>query len=185
MGFRADKNVIHLLTQNGNRKKAMRFNKNITRLYYLFFITGLGVLLYFATKIQGLLQSESITEAISISYALAQKQISYAAIIVFISLLSFSLYLFYSSNNKKPVILSNILYVAFMLFVYFGSNHSYYTLLNGSAAENSAYWLYLFMGLFYILGAILVSAIGYLTVKNYTRRNSDAPIKNRRNKIIR
>ena len=166
-------------------KKAMNLNKNITRLYYLFFAISLGVLLFFASKIQDLLQSESITETISTSYALAQKQISYAGIIVFISQLILSLYLFYISNNKKPILLSNILYIAFMLYVYFGSNHHYYTLLNGTAADNTAYWLYLFMGLFYILGAILVSAIGYITVKNYTQRNSDAPKKNSRNKIIR
>ncbi|PKP10305.1 MAG: hypothetical protein CVU09_08030 [Bacteroidetes bacterium HGW-Bacteroidetes-4] len=172
--------------KNGNRyKKAMPLNKNITRLYYLLFIIGLGVMLFFASKIQGLLQSESITETISTSYALAQKQLSYAGIIVFICQLMISLYLFYISNNKKPILLSNILYIALMLYVYFGSNHRYYTLLNGAAADNTAYWLYLFMGLFYILGAILVSAIGYITVKNYTQLNSDVSIKNRRNKIIR
>lgn len=163
----------------------MSLNKTITRLYYLFFVIGLSVMLFFATKIQGLLQSESMSETIITSYALAQKQISYAGIIVFISQLMLSLYLFYISNNKKPILLSNILYIAFMLFVYFGSNHRYYTLLDGAAADNSAYWLYLFMGLFYILGALLVSAIGYITVKNYTQRNSNAPIKNSRNKIIR
>ena len=160
----------------------MKQYKTITLIFYIFFIAGFAIMLFFSLKMKAILNVPSLTDEHISAYSVLQKQISYAGIMIFISQLLISFILYYRTTNKNPIFLTNILYIGFMLFVYFSSNYNYYKLLNKESTSNTSYWLFIFIGLFYILGAILVSAIGYITIKNITNRNSEGIHKNRRNK---
>lgn len=161
----------------------MNRQKSGILIFYILFIIGSALLVFFAKNLYGIIQIDAITEAVSEKYLALQKQLSYLSISVFILLLMVSFYLFFTTKNKNPILLSNILYIGVTLFVFVSCNKQFYIIKSGVASQNSAYWLYLFIGIFYILGAILVSAIGFITIKNYINRHSDPANKNRRSRI--
>jgi positive regulator of sigma E activity len=68
-------------------------------------------------------------------------------------------------------VLTNILYIGLVLFIFITANRSYFAVHNVDYSNKGEYWLTVFMGIFYIIGAVLVSAIGYITVRNYAKRS--------------
>lgn len=115
------------------------------------------------------IQSNTI-ESIEIQYSQLQKAIGIYGIIAFITLLILSFIIYYLTHKRTYLFLSNIFYIAIILFVFVTINKSFYTFQNIEYSKSTEYWLTLFMGIFYIIGSILVSAIGYITIRNYTNR---------------
>jgi predicted transporter len=150
--------------------------------FYSLIAIGTGILVLMASKMNHLLQTDMINPSIAETYFQLQKLISYTSIAIFIVLLLVAFYLFYLTQNKNPILLANILYIGITLIVFIDLNRKFFELHHEIVSKNGTYWLYLFIGIFYILGAILVSAIGYITIKNLNKRNTSVPNKNRRSK---
>ncbi len=150
----------------------MNSTKIVTIIYYIFFITSAIILLYVCLDLNQLLNNSLVLESIGKEYAMLQKKAGVYGIVSFIVLLSISFWLYYLSNKRTYIILSNILYVSIILYVFITANKEYHLVQNLQYSQQSEYWLTLFMGIFYIIGAVLVSTIGYITIRNYTKRAS-------------
>ncbi len=156
--------------------------KIFTLLYFVLLAISIAVLLNIFMQLNNLFSQNEAIAVIKTQYSQFQKTAGIYGIFTFISLLIISLILYYLTNKRTYIILSNILYVGVILYVFVTANKSLYAIQNIDYAQNSEYWLTVFMGVFYIIGAILVSAIGYITIRNFTNRSQNKL--NRANKKI-
>jgi hypothetical protein len=148
--------------------------KIVTGVFYLMLVISLVVLLKVCVDLTHLVENASNDEAFLQQYSLLQKDAGMHSIIAFVLLLGVGFLLFYLTTKSTPIILSNIVYIAIILYVFITTNRVFYENQNIEYTQQSEYWLTIFMGIFYILGAILVSVIGYITVRNYLRRSQHA-----------
>ena len=160
----------------GNSKYFYNIIMNSTKIatitYYTLFIISVAILLNVCTQINQLFSNVLALDSISNEYAELQKNAGVYGIISFIILLSVGFLLYYLTKKRTYIVLSNILYISLILYVFISANKQYYSVQNLQYSQQNEYWLTIFMGIFYIIGAVLVSAIGYITVRNYTKRIS-------------
>ena len=144
--------------------------KIITIVYFVLLIAGGVILFNTVMNMHLVIDDNSLLSANDIEYAKLQTRVGIYSIIIFIILLLVSFGLYYYTEKRNYIILSNILYVGVILYVYVTINKDFYLAQNIEYAQQGEYWITVFMGIFYIIGAILVSAIGYITIRNYTKR---------------
>ncbi len=140
-------------------------------LFYLILVISLVWSFTIANKLYNLINIKEGFETIYNQYNSLQKTIGILGIVSFIVLLSISLVLYYLCNSRNYIFLSNLVYIGIILFVFITINKQYYINQNLDYTQQSTYWLTVIMGIFYIIGAILVSAIGYITLRNYINRS--------------
>ncbi|MBI9067817.1 MAG: hypothetical protein JEZ09_11035 [Salinivirgaceae bacterium] len=138
--------------------------------FYIAFVASAIILFVFLKQLLFLIENAADSKDIMLDYNLFQKRIGLINICSFVVLLLTSLIEYYKNNNSKLIILANILFMAVSLFLYVSINKSYYQLSGINYLEQSGYWLTLFMGVFYIIGGLLISAIGFITVRNNLKR---------------
>lgn len=151
----------------------MNKNRIATLVYYVILVASIVLLANVCLSLKSLLQTEPLSENIDIIYNSLQKKAALYGIISFVILLVTSLVLYYLLSKPTYIVLSNLAYVTLVLFVFVTINRSFFEMQNIAYAEKSEYWITVFMGIFYIIGAVLVSAIGYITVRNYTKRTKN------------
>lgn len=156
----------------------MKVLKITTLAYFVLLFASIIILFNIGFAINGLLQAIPLSENFSVEFALLQKKAGLYGIVLFVLLLLVSLVLYYLSKKRSYLILSNLVYLALILYVFVTANQKYFLVQNINYSEKSEYWITVFMGIFYIIGAILVSAISYITMRNFTKR-----INNTLNKI--
>lgn len=149
----------------------MSQSKIATLTYFAILLLAIALFVKLSANISGLFDFKELPEGFDKQYGNMQKKAGITGIISFVVLLLFSVYLYYLTTKSTYIILTNIIYIAFTLFVFVSLNRDYFSVQNITYNEKSEYWITVFMGIFYILGAILVSAIAYITVRNYTKRS--------------
>ncbi|MDA3893718.1 MAG: hypothetical protein PF517_18805 [Salinivirgaceae bacterium] len=145
--------------------------KVLTLIYFVMLAVGLGVLLNICVSLNSLLTSHISIDILTNQYGSLQKSAGLWGIVFFVILLILGLVLYYLSTKKTYIVLTNILYIGLVLFIFITANRSYFAVQNVDYSNKGEYWLTVFMGIFYIIGAVLVSAIGYITVRNYAKRS--------------
>jgi len=148
--------------------------KIITIIYFVLFAISAAILVNICFKISNLFVPENSIELIKIQYSQLQKSAGIYGIVSFITLLLLSFALFFLNTKRTYILLTNILYIGVVLFVFFTANKAFYTFQNIDYSQSSGYWLTLFMGVFNIVGAVLVSVIGYITIRNFTNRSQQS-----------
>ena len=144
--------------------------KGLTILYIVVVAVSIAILATICIKMNGLFAENHTLEFIEIHYSQMQKSAGIFSITLFMSMLSVAFVLFYLTSKRTFILISNIIYIGVVLYVFVSINKTYCSFQNIDIAQNSEYWLTVFMGIFYILGAVLVSTIGYITIRNYTNR---------------
>lgn len=147
--------------------------KIITIVYFLLLISGGAILFNIGMNMHSVLENYSPANQINSEYTMLQTRAGIYSIIIFIVLLLVSFILYYYTEKRNYIFLSNILYIGAILYVYVTVNKNYYLAQNLEYSQQGEYWITIFMGIFYIVGAVLVSAIGYITIRNYTKRNQN------------
>jgi len=148
--------------------------KIVTLLYFAFFAISAAILLNICLQLNNLFIPDNSIELIKIQYSHLQKSAGIYGIIAFMVLLVFSFVLYFLTSKRTYILLSNILYIGVVLFVFFTANRAFYAFQNIDCSKSSGYWLTLFIGVFYIIGAVLVSVIGYITIRNFTNRSQQS-----------
>lgn len=148
--------------------------KIITSVFYLVLIASLVVLLKICFDLHQLVENVTSDELFFQQYSMLQKNAGMYSIVTFMVLLGFGFLLFYLTTKSTPIILSNIVYITIILYVFITINRDFYVNQNIDYTQQSEYLLTVFIGIFYIIGATLVSAIGYITIRNYLRRSQHA-----------
>jgi hypothetical protein len=98
-----------------------------------------------------------------------QKPIGILNICFFTVLLILASWVFYIEKRKMFIYLTNLIFIAFTLFNYVTLNRMFFELGDQDANKSGSYWLMVFIGLFYIVGAITISAIAFIAVRNLNR----------------
>lgn len=152
-----------------------------TLIFFALWMAAASILISQAVKLMGLIQNEQVE--VTLPYFLQiQKKITLNNILFFVPLLISALIGYYLNHRKNLLFLSNLLYIAITLVVYVNANKSFHESNQQIATDQKGYWLFLFIGIFYILGAILISAISFITVRNLLNRE-DNSIKKGKQKI--
>ncbi|MFA6404304.1 MAG: hypothetical protein WCX31_22155 [Salinivirgaceae bacterium] len=153
-------------------------------LFLLSCIIALVVLIRLNYQAYSLLKNSVSSELMPAKFQLLQKQISTVNIAFFIPMLLLSLFWYYLTNSRTLILISNILYITVTIFVTYTLNREFNELHNAKATETVGFWLFALIGIFSILGSVLVSVIGYITVRNLNNRINPIPKKGR-NKFSR
>ena len=157
----------HLFTMVMDKQKI-----NLLVFLGLWLVAGIFLVKLCLTMQSTILENQT---GLSISdFLLLQKRVTLANISFFVPLLVISFVGFYFTRRKNLILLANLLYVAVTLFVYVNMNKAYHGINHQVATDQKGYWLFLFIGVFYVLGAVLVSAIGYITVRNLLNRENSS-----------
>lgn len=145
--------------------------KNYTKLiFYIILLVSIFITSLKIIKLNAiLLQIPQHNEAFS-AYNLWQKQMGYFNIIAYALLLIVAFIEFYNKQQKNLIFIANIFYIALALYIYVSINRNYYQTISTNYQQQNGYWVTLFMGTFYIVGGILISAIGFITVRNNIKR---------------
>ena len=149
----------------------MRVVKTVTILYFILLAASVAVLTNACLNLNQILENSNIFESTNIQYAHLQKEAGMTGIISFMVLLSVSFVLYYLTDKKSYILLSNIIYIGVILYVFITVNREYYIMQNLEFNQQTEYWITVFMGIFYIIGAVLVSTIGYIAIRNYSKRS--------------
>lgn len=151
----------------------MTLKKLIPILFISVLFISTVILIFLCSKMNSLVGDTSMSfQNIQIEYNLLQKQTNLASIILFGVLLILGFANYYLNNKIKYIAWSNLLYISVTLFNYVTLNYNFYKIQGLEPNEQSGFWLILFIGVFYILGAILVSVIGSFTIRNLIKRTS-------------
>ena len=138
--------------------------------FYVLFLVAAAILAIKFIALQKILMGPSVAAEVADQFNLYQKQIGIINIISFMVLLIIGLIHFYLTDKKTLFFLATIAFMASTLIMYVSMNRDFHRLNMIPYNEQSGYWITLFMGIFYILGGILVAAIGYITVRNNRKR---------------
>lgn len=99
-----------------------------------------------------------------------QKPISMTNIVFFAVLLIVSVFIYLHHNKKSPMYVSCAVYSAFTLFIYVRLSQVFYQ-IGGEGPTSANYWLLVFIGVFFIVGALTVSVIATIAIKNLLKQN--------------
>lgn len=151
----------------------MNSNKIITIVFYIAFVIT-GVVLFILSKNNHQLLVDAVTfDAVVDEFTELQKNTAIINIVSFSILTIIGLWAYRMQNKVSYLLLSLILYTAITLYNFVTLNKQLYALKVGIPSDYGAYWLMTFIGVFYIIGAVVVAAIGYITVKNYMKRRDN------------
>jgi len=150
----------------------MNLKKSITLTFFFILILSLGILVSFIFKINGLLEGAQLNTALIDQYNNLQKQTNLISIILFIILLLLGFINYYKYNKANYIALSTLLYVFVTLYCYLSINYRFYELQNINPTESGNFWIFAFIGVFYVVGSILISVIGFYTIRNLLKRNA-------------
>lgn len=150
----------------------MNKNKIAVLVYYALLLISMALLFNVCLSLSELLQTSPLPDNLQTTYNALQKKAALMGIIAFVIMLIISLVLYYINSKPTYIVLTNLAYVALVLFVFVTINQNFFQVQNLTYNEKSEYWITVFMGIFYIIGAVLVSAIGFITVRNYSKRTN-------------
>lgn len=151
----------------------MNFKKLVPVIFIVLLFLSTITLGALCLKMNNLLGDTSLTfQSMQIEYNALQKQTSLISIILFVILLLVGFINYYINQKIKYVAWANLLYVPVTLFTYVTLNYNFYKIQGVEPKEASGFWLILFIGIFYIIGAILVTVIGSFTVRNLHKRSN-------------
>jgi hypothetical protein len=108
-----------------------------------------------------------------VSFNELQKPIGMISIIFFIGLLILASWLYFSSGRKLYVYMATLVYVGFTLFNYITLTRIFFNIGGQFERQSGSYWLIVCIGLFYVVGGIVVAAIGLNTVRNLHHRSKE------------
>ncbi len=146
--------------------------KIISLSFLILLVISAVALISFCFKMNALINDSSLSlQTIQLKYSALQKQTSVLSIVLFIILLLIGFFNFYTSTNAKYIVLANLLYIPITLYNYASLNFNFYKLQGIEPVDSSGFWLILFIGIFYIIGAIVISVIGFFTIRNLVKRN--------------
>jgi len=151
----------------------MKYLKSIKLSFLLILFISTLVLGIISFRLNGLLNKGLDMEEIAESFKSMQKFLGVASIIAFTILLILSILYMKFTGNKTYLFLSNLFFILFTLYNYITLNRGFFSLNGNDPSDFGGYWLILFIGIFYIIGAIAVSAIGYIAISNYTRHRNE------------
>lgn len=100
-----------------------------------------------------------------------QKPIATTNIVFFVVLLSVSLWMYWHSGKKAITYLPVAIFTVFTLFCYVALSGSFYSIGGGNPTLSGSYWLMFFIGIFFIAGAIIITVISGMAVRNLLKRN--------------
>ena len=147
-------------------------------LYFLFLFIGGVIIVNIIIDINLVLEAYSSLNPIhTYDYTRLQTSIGVYSIVIFVILLMLSYSIYYLENKRNYIVISNILYIGATLYVYVTINKNFYEVQEIDYLQQGEYWITVFMGIFYVIGAILISSIGYITIRNYTNRTNTLQIK--------
>lgn len=101
-----------------------------------------------------------------------QKTIETTNIIFYVAMLGFALWLFAKGAKKALVYIPVLMFSVFTLFCYSSMSGAFFGIGGNDISKSGQYWLMFFIGIFFIVGAICVTVIGTIAVKNLRKRNS-------------
>lgn len=106
-----------------------------------------------------------------------QKPLITTNIIFFAVLLAIALWLYYQTTKKSFTYIPVVIFSLFALFCYVSLSGIFFNLGGNNANLSGQYWLMFFIGLFFIAGALSVTVIGTIAVKNILKhkRNINQP----------
>ncbi len=146
--------------------------KQIWSLVFLSILTISCILLFILiNKGFNMFNSDTITISdFNITFYKMQKTISLVSISSFIILLIFSLIYYYIYNRITYIVISNIVYIFSTLINYVNLSKSYNDFAYKLTQQASNEHLFnILIGTFFIVGAILVSFIGYYAIRNLNK----------------
>lgn len=145
--------------------------KKIKLIYAAVFLVAVTVILLLINKTSGIItQNPSNVKQLFFEW---QKLISLWNIIFFAVLTFTGMYIYYKSGKKSLLILPLLIYITTALYSGVTLSRNFYITLQLQANTQNSYWLTSLMTAFFILGAILVSAIAFVTIKNLNKRNKN------------
>ncbi len=145
--------------------------KKIKLIYAAVFLVAVTVLLLLINKTTGIItQNPSNVKQLFFEW---QKLISLWNIIFFAVLTFTGMYIYYKSGKKSLLILPLLIYITTALYSGVTLSRNFYITLQLQANTQNSYWLTSLMTAFFILGAILVSAIAFVTIKNLNKRTQN------------
>lgn len=102
-----------------------------------------------------------------------QKPHTTVNIIFFVALLGFALYLFAKGAKKAITYLPVLIFSVFALFCYVSLSGAFYNIGGGNSSFSGQYWLMFLIGLFFVVGAIVVTVIGSNAVRNLLKHKGN------------
>ena len=102
-----------------------------------------------------------------------QKPIATTNIVFFVLLLGISLWLYWKSGKKAITYLPTAIFTVFTLFCYVALSGSFYSIGDGNPTLSGSYWLMFFIGIFFIAGAIIITVIAGMAVRNLLKHNGN------------
>lgn len=145
--------------------------KKIKLIYAAVFLVAVTVILLLINKTSGIItQNPSNVKQLFFEW---QKLISLWNIIFFAVLTFTGMYIYYKSGKKSLLILPLLIYITTALYSGVTLSRNFYITLQLQANTQNSYWLTSLMTAFFILGAILVSAIAFVTIKNLNKRTQN------------
>ncbi len=133
------------------------------------FLVATAWLLLLALQTKAALNHSDIELALH-NFSELQKKLEVYNLVIYAVLLSFGMYLFATLKRLNYALLALVLFIAFTLYNHVSLSKQAFALQNINPSESGNYWLLVFIGVFYVLGAVVVAAIGYLVLKNYAKR---------------
>lgn len=151
----------------------MKINKIIQIVFLVMLLASTAYLIFLSLGMQLVINDSSLSlQTLQVKYNSLQQQANLTSIILFAILLLLGFINFFLNKGAKYIVLANLLYIPVTLYNYITLNFNFYEKQGLIPSENSGYWLIVFIGVFYIVGAILVSVIGFLTVRNLNKRST-------------
>ena len=151
----------------------MKINKIIQIVFLVLLLSSAAYLIILCLNMNSVINNTALTlQALQIKYNSLQQQTNLTSIILFGILLLIGFINYYISGNAKNIVLANLLYIPVTLYNFITLNFNFYKTQGYEPNENSGYWLIVFIGVFYIIGAILVSVIGFFTIRNLNKRSN-------------
>lgn len=147
--------------------------KYLKFIYLLLLFAAIAFLAWQTIQLSELVNQANSIQSISAKYLQFQKNIGILNIVSFTVLLCISFLHYYKSRSKNFIYITNLLFTVVVLLNYVSINRTFYSLNGNEAMDSGSFWLMVFIGLFYIAGAIIVSAIGLISVKNFLKRHDN------------
>lgn len=150
----------------------MNLNKIIKLVFFSILLLGLGIIVPYILKLNDLIEGSEINDAFIDRYNSLQKHTNVISIIFFVAMLVTGLIYYYKFNKANYLVLAAIPYIMVTLHCYISVNQRFYQLQHINPTESGSFWIITFIGIFYIIGAILISVIGYFAIRNLLQRNT-------------
>jgi len=140
--------------------------KNVYIVLMAFYLIVVGIMCMYENSAVDLVKGSDLFETLN----KIQKPISVANIVFFAVLLVVSVFIYMHHNKKMPMYLACATYSAFTLFIYVRLSQIFYQ-VGGDGPTSGNYWLLVFIGVIFIAGALIVSAMATIAIKNLLKHN--------------